>query len=320
MKAISYSQYGSAEVLKLTNAPQPILKPHMVRIRNHASSINPIDWKIRSGQLKLLSGMRPPAFCGSDFAGEVIEVGSKVQNYTIGDRVYGFVNPLKGGGFAEELCVAADLIAPIPDNINMAEAGVIPLTGLTAYTALTQLANVKKNDRVVIHGCSGGVGVMAIQIAKALGAYVIGVCSSSNKQLAFSLGADEVIDYNANPSLSGIAPIHVFFDVVSSFSAKGVQHMLDQGGIYINTLPKPATLLGQALCNRMKKQKQYTVLVKPHGAHLEKFNQWLATGKIHPVIEKSYPLQEIAFAHEHSEAGHVKGKLSIVIINDNQSS
>jgi NADPH:quinone reductase-like Zn-dependent oxidoreductase len=313
MKAIIYSQYGKADVLKLAEVEPPVLKPNTVVVKNYASSVNPIDWKIRSGLLRPLSGIKPPIRCGSDFAGEIVQLGLGASRFKVGDRVYGFVSPIKGGAYAQQLCVPEKQLAMMPELLNYADAGVIPLAGLTAYTVLKKIAALKPNDRIVINGCSGGVGVMAIQLAKVLGAYVIGICSDKNHQLALSLGVDEIVDYQRNPDLKGIEKIDVFFDVVSNRTPAKIKNLLTADGIYVNTLPRLPALVGNVLVNLFARQKSYTVLVKPSGLLLADLNQWLVTGQLKAVIEKSYLLSDMVSAQQHSEAGHVCGKLAVRI-------
>ena len=212
MQAVTYSHYGSSDTLTISTVDQPVLKPGCVLIKNFASSINPIDWKIRSGHLRPLSGFKPPKRCGSDFAGEIIAVADATSSFKIGDKVYGFNSPIKGGGFAEYVVANTKHIGLIPNKLDFTDAGVIPLSALTALDALSGIANLQSGQRVIINGCSGGVGTFAVQIAKALGAYVIGVCSSSNHALAHSLGADEVLDYTTPEYLRDIKHIDLFFD------------------------------------------------------------------------------------------------------------
>ena len=313
MQALTYSKYGDEHVLELSEVPVPRLGEQDVLINNHYSSINPIDWKIRRGMLRPLSGWSPPKRCGSDFAGKVIAVGTKVQQYHVGDRVYGFVNPIKGGGFSQQLAVPQSQLALIPDDITDQQAGVIPLAALTAFTALKKLARLCCDQRVLINGGSGGVGVMAVQIAKQMGAKVIAVCSEKNRSLLLSLGADDVLDYQQPDYLKSVKNIDVFFDVVSLANFQHVQSCLTDAGIYIKTLPHPITWICDVIHNWRSRQKRMTVLVKPDGSMLHELNEWLSKGQVRPVIERVYPLAQCALAQKHSEAGHVQGKLAIDI-------
>ena len=193
MKAVSYKRYGRADVLNLVEVAEPVLKWGHVLIRNYASSVNPIDWKLRSGMLRPLSGFTPPARCGCDFAGEVIRVAEGCSQFKVGDSVFGFLHPLRGGAYAEKIAIDEKLLTLIPSKLTHAEAAVVPLAGLTAYDAMTRVVKLEANQRIIINGCTGGVGSMAVQIAKIIGAYVIGVCSHKNHSLALELGADEVV-------------------------------------------------------------------------------------------------------------------------------
>jgi len=313
MQAIVYKKYGTADVLECQTVPLPTIKKGFVRIQNEFSSINPIDWKIRAGQLRPLSGITPPQRCGSDVAGTVIELGTGVTRFNLGDRVYGFVNPIGGGAFAEQVCVSEKKLALIPDSLTFEQAAVIPLAGLTAYDALTRVSAVQSGECVLINGCAGGVGVMAVQIAKILGAYVIGVCSAGNRALALSIGVDEVVDYQQHPALDPVDSVDVFFDVVSNRSFSAMRFLLSERGRYVNTLPNPKGLLLNPLLNLFHRQQSKTVMVKSSGAALSRLNVWIDAGNLKPIIESTYSMSDMARAQNKSEAGHVKGKLAIQI-------
>jgi len=300
-------------VLQIVDVAEPSIKKGQVLIRNFASSVNPIDWKIRSGMLRPLSGMFPPFRCGCDFAGEIIDMASDVTGFAMGDRVFGFLSPLKPGAYAELVAVDAALLAHIPNNLSYTEAAVVPLAGLTAYDALTRVVPLAAGQRIIINGCSGGVGTMAIQIAKIIGADVVGVCSHKNHALALELGADEAIDYHENPKFRGVGSADVFFDVVGSRSLSTVQSVLKTNGVYVHTLPELKTFLIDPLLNVSSKQKSRVVMVKSSGVSLQVLSEWMSNHLLKPVIERGYSLEEISAAQVHSETGRTKGKVSVVI-------
>ena len=253
MQAVHYQRYGDPSVLHIVTVSQPKLQPGHVLIENHASSVNPIDWKIRKGMLKPLSGFTPPKRCGSDFAGVIVAKHPSVTEFNVGDSVYGFVDPLKGGAYAEYLVADQNVLATIPSSLDFKQAAVIPLAALTAFESLTRLGKTKAGNRVVINGCSGGVGSFAVQIAKALGAYVIGVCSEKNHALALELGADKVLDYHQPNHLNELKDLNVFFDTVSSQSLAKIKHTLTKDGTYIYTTPGIQSFVKDPLCNLFRR-------------------------------------------------------------------
>lgn len=311
MKAVHYKRYGNPNVLEIITVDKPKLKPGHVLIQNHASSVNPIDWKIRKGMLRPISGFTPPTRCGSDFAGVIVDTHPSVKRYRVGDKVYGFLNPLKGGAYAEYLVADQNTLATIPASLDFEHAAVIPLAGLTAFESLTRIGKTQPGNRVVINGCSGGVGTFAVQIAKALGAYVIGVCSKKKHAVAMELGADEVIDYHQPNHLRNLRDINVFFDVVSSQSLPLIKHTLTRNGVYIHTHPGIHSLCKEPLCNLFSNQKSLSILVKPNGQSLETLNQWVESGQLYPLIEACYHLSDIKEAQKNSENNRVTGKLAI---------
>ena len=313
MKAVVVDRFGSADVMRVDEVEQPVLKPGQVKVKNFYSTVNPVDWKIRRGDLKLMTGFKPPKKLGSDFAGEVIEVAPDVDDFRVGQRVYGFVDPLTGGGYGEQLCVAAKRIATIPESMSYEHAATIPLCAQTAYQSLVGLGAIKKGDTVVINGCSGGVGVMALQIAKAFGANVIGVCSERNSELAKSLGADVVIDYNQDPGLSSLKNINIFFDVVANKSFLAVRNSLSSNGCYITTIPGPTSALSFAATYFFCSKKSYIVLASSKTQDLQSINKLIVKNDLKAHISQSYKLSDIVEAHLSAETSRTVGKISINI-------
>ncbi|MEJ2365604.1 MAG: NAD(P)-dependent alcohol dehydrogenase [Deltaproteobacteria bacterium] len=188
MKAIITSKYGSVEVLQPQDVARPIIADDEILVQVHACSVNPIDWKVRRGDFKILTGRKPPRILGEDYAGIVAEVGSKITRYQPGDAVWGFVETFKRGTYAEFVKVKAEEIGPKPENLSFEETACLPLVGLTAYQALIQGGRLKKGDHILINGASGGVGLAGVQIAKARGCKVTGVCSTNNLQRTLKPG------------------------------------------------------------------------------------------------------------------------------------
>lgn len=214
MKAMVIRGYGAVDVLKYEEVEKPNIKPDQLLVKVHASSVNPIDWKTRKGMLSILTGNKFPLILGFDVAGEVVEVGSQVTRFQVGDAIYGSTS-FPGGAYAEFAAIPEKLAAIKPANMNYQQAATVPLAALTALQALRNLGNIKSGQKVLVNGASGGVGIFAVQIAKVLGAEVTGVCSTRNLDFVRSLNADLVIDYTQADFTNGNVQYDIIFDVVA---------------------------------------------------------------------------------------------------------
>ncbi|WP_414543234.1 NAD(P)-dependent alcohol dehydrogenase [Nostoc sp. CCY0012] len=312
MKAVVLRRYGSAEVLQYEDVTQPQIKPDQVLVKVHASSVNPIDWKTRKGMLSLLTGNKFPLILGFDVAGEVVAVGSQVSRFQPGDAVYGSTS-FPGGAYAEFAAVPENLIAPKPANLSYEEAATVPLAALTSLQALRDLGNIKSGQTVLVNGAAGGVGMFAVQIAKALGTEVTGVCSSKNLEFVKSLGADRVIDYTQQDFTEDNVQYDIIFDAVAKRSLSSCKRVLKPQGIYISTLPTPEVLLQSVLTAFLPGQKAKFVLQKPNTQDLLYMKELIEAGKVRTVIDRSFPLAELAAAHTYSESERAVGKIAIAI-------
>ncbi|OWP64451.1 zinc-binding alcohol dehydrogenase [Hymenobacter amundsenii] len=314
MNAIYFTQYGSASVLRYGEQPTPTLKANQILVRVRASSVNPIDWKVRRGDLKLLTGHDFPKIPGRDVAGEVAAVGSQVVRFKVGDRVYGMPNDGTGGANAEYALLAEPVAAFIPDNLSFEQAGAVPLAALTALQALRDQGQVLSGDRVLINGASGGVGCFAVQLAKALGAgEVTGTCSAENMDLVRELGADRVLDYERHNFTQDSSRYDVVFDAVGKSSFVASQHALRRNGRYVSTDPQPTTVVTDKLAAAFTNKSAHVLLAKERGTDLALISAWLQAGTLRVIIDKTFPLSETAAAHEYSEKGHATGKIVLVV-------
>ncbi len=243
MKAVYINHYGSADDLKIDDLSQPEINKNEVLVRIHASAVNPVDWKFRQGDLKFVTGFNFPMRLGKDLAGEVIETGSAVTNFKAGDRVWGQLGGTNGGAYAELVAAHHNSLGLIPENLNFKEAASIPLAGLTALQALRNKASVKKGDKVLINGASGGVGSLAVQIAVALGAEVTGVCSGKNAEFVKSLGAENTINYKEEDFTKNNKKYDIILDFVGNVSFGECKNVLNSNGTYVTANPKPLKLL-----------------------------------------------------------------------------
>ncbi len=314
MKAAVIYQYGPPDILRVEEVAKPAIKPDQILIQVHASSVNPIDWKIRKGMLKLLTGHQFPMILGFDVSGEVIEVGDRVNQFKPGTQVFSRLDSATGGAYAEYAVASENAIYFKPENLSHQEAAAIPLAAMTALQALRDQGQLQQGQRVLINGASGGVGTFAIQIAKVIGAEVTGVCSSRNIELVKSLGCDRVIDYTQQNFLQEAYNYDVVFDAVGKYSFNACKSVLTSKGIYVTTQPLPQHYLA-SLLTWFTPQKAKVVLVKTKSQDLAYLKDLTETGKFRPVIDRTYPLDDIAAAHVYSQEGHVVGKVVIAIAN-----
>ncbi|MBG1270004.1 NAD(P)-dependent alcohol dehydrogenase [Nostoc sp. WHI] len=314
MKAVVIRRYGAAEVLQSEEVEQPKIEPTQLLIKVRASSVNPIDWKIRQGMLSLITGSKFPKILGFDVAGEVVAVGSGVMRFKAGDAIYGSTS-FSGGGYAEFAAVLENLVAHKPTNLSYEEAATVPLAALTALQALRDQGNIQTGQTVLINGAAGGVGIFAVQIAKALGAVVTGVSSTKNLDLVKSLGANRVIDYKQQDFAQDTAQYDIIFDAVGKRSLSQTKTVLKPNGIYITTLPSPEVFLESALTAFLPGQKAKFIIEKPNTQDLVYLKELIEAGKIRPVIDRTYPLQELAAAHSYSESERAVGKIAIAVSN-----
>lgn len=275
---------------------------------------NPIDWRIRSGSLRMLLPARFPLVLGFDASGEIVETGpaARQQGWQVGDEVMCFLDARHGGGYAEYAVVRADLIARKPVGLSHEEAAAVPLAASTALQALRDLGNIAPASEVLVNGASGGVGTFAVQIGKDLGGRVTGVCSGQNADFVRGLGATQVIDYTREDFTRSVHRYDIIFDAVAKSSYWKCRHLLKNGGTYITTLPRMGSLFSQ-LASTILRSRCRNIIVRRFGEDLKLLSQMIEEGKVRPIIQDVYPLDDVAAAHLTSESGHVRGKLAITI-------
>lgn len=332
MKAIIAEQYGGPEVLEAADVAVPQAGPNGVLVRVHASSVNPVDWKLRKGLLSALWKLRFPVIWGCDFSGVVERVGSAVTLFKPGDEVYGFkhghVAKTYRGTYAEYAVIPENALSAKPVKLTHEEAASIPLAALTAWQAMVERGGLTSGQRVLIHAAAGGVGVFAVQIAKALGAYVAATAGSGNQEFLRQLGADLTIDYTKERIEDKLSGYDLVLDGVGSSVWTASLRTLRRGGRLVTlTVPIPNTqsgkirffataaagVVGGSARALIQGKRLLITQVQPRGAELEKITALVDSGKLHPVIEKVFPLEQLAEAHRLSEAGHVRGKLVISV-------
>lgn len=308
MKAIRIHAYGEPEVLIYEDAPKPEPKEGEVLIRVHATSINPIDWKIRSGYMKTMVDLPVPLILGWDASGEVVSTGVGVTEFKAGDAVYTMLG-MKAGAYAEYVTVSASLVTLKPQSLNYIHAAAVPLVSLTAWQALFDLAGLKEEQRLLIHGAAGGLGSTAVQLAKAKGAYVIGTASSNNVEFLQQLKADEVIDYRTTKFEDIVRDIDVVFDTVGGETLERSFSVLKKGGFLVSAVNSPSEAVSTAHSVQGAK-----VFAKPNAARLKEVAALIDAGLVKTIVETILPLKEVRKGHESSQSGHTRGKIVLQVI------
>ncbi len=315
MKAMLIKSYGKPDAFEYDDVEKPKIKDDEILVKVKGSSVNPVDCGIRAGMLKYFIRLNMPAVLGVDVCGEVVEAGKNVTRFKPGDTVYAFNNLKNGGGYGEYAAVNESYAAHTPKNLSLIEAGVVPGVGLTAYEAFFTHTQLQKGQKVLINGAAGGVGTFAVQIAKAMEAHVTGVCSTTKVNLIKNIGADAVIDYKKQDLFSVSEKYDVILDCVRGSNLSKLKKMLNPGGKLLVIAGNPMLIPFQKLISLFSSKKIIPFFVQPVGDNLEKLNDLIIAGKVKPVIEKTYSLQELSEAHRHCETGRVTGKLAIKIIN-----
>ncbi len=312
MKAAIIEQYGAPEVLKIAEVPRPVPKSREILIRIHAVSINPVDWKIRKGNLKSILNKRFPKILGIEFSGVIEEIGENVKHFEKGQRVFAGKS-YEGGGYAEFAVVDAKKVILIPDTISHEEACTMAVAGMTALQGLRNKGKIKPGMEVIINGASGGVGTYAIQIAKVLGAKVTAVCSARNFDLVKSLGADVIIDYEETDFTKRPQKYNIIFDAVGYRSFWQTYKVLRKWGIYVNISPNVPLYITSMITRLNPGRKSKGFMLHPDMEDLKEVMQMIADKKIKVVIDKVFPLEQISEAHRYSETERARGKIVITV-------
>jgi NADPH:quinone reductase-like Zn-dependent oxidoreductase len=311
-RALVYDRYGGLDVLALREVATPTPGRGELVIRVRAAALNPKDALVRRGKFKALSGRRFPKRVGVDLAGEVVASGLDSGDLALGARVWGALEELRyrRGTVAEHVVVRAHEVAPMPPGLTFAEAAAIPLAGLTALQALRDLAGLSSGDEVCIHGASGGVGTLALQLARAAGARVTSTSSAANLARCRQLGADVALDYAADQPFGDGRRYRVVFDVFGDRSFGEVRAALTEDGVYVSTVPS-ARVLVDAARTRWSHPRARLVVVRSRRADLDHLAALVAAGKLVPVIDRILPLAEAIEGLRHLETKRARGKIVI---------
>ncbi|KJF42268.1 Zn-dependent oxidoreductase [Draconibacterium sediminis] len=323
MKAIVASGYGGPEVLQIKSMPKPSPKENEVLVKVIATSATTADEMMRSGKPyfgRLITGLRKPKhqIPGTGFAGYIVETGLNTNKFILGTRVFGETTLVMSTN-AEYVAVPEDgVILPMPDNMTYAEAATYGDGHVTSLNFLKEIAQIKPNDKVLINGASGSLGTAAVQIAKFMGAWVTGVCSTRNVGLVKSLGADHVIDYNKEDFSRGNIKYDLVFDTVGKSSYAKSKNILTESGQYVSPILKFSLLL-QMLWTKVfakKKAKFAATGLRSETELRDLFAQLVPMfkeGRLKTVIDRQYPLEKISEAHRYIASGHKKGNVVVIV-------
>lgn len=313
MYAVVVEGKGGPEVLHKREVPRPEPGEGEVLVRVLATSVNPLDWKIRCGEVPFFKGSSAGRILGFDLAGEVVERGPATSRFRPGDAVFGLL-PSSGGADAEYVAVPEKLLSRKPTNLSFTEAAAVPFVGATALQALRDKGRIQPGDNVLIYGASGGVGSMAVQIARALGARVTGVTSTANLEFVKQeLGAEEVKDYTGDGFKPNGSRYDIIFDTVGKLDPGKWRTTLKPDGRFVSTLPSPKKVLLSFATPVISHKRVKLFLVHPSGRDMETLREFIEAGKVLPRIERTYTIEQLASAHSRSESGHVTGKIAVTM-------
>ncbi len=311
MRAVLIDRYGGPEVLRLATVPRPVPARGQVLVRTRFIGVNPKDVIVRKGKFQIATGKKFPLIVGHDISGEVVEVGLGAD-LAKGDQVYGMINDFAGRAYAEYAAVDCQQLAKAPASIELAVAAAVPLAAQTALQALRDDANLKAGQTVLINGASGGVGVFAVQIAKILGAHVAAVCSHRNVELVTELGADRVIDYTKTELVDLDEQFDVIFDVFGNYRFEQLKELLSARGTYVNTIPS-ARIFKDVARSFVRRKRAKLVIVRSKRDQLDWLRQQIDAGGLRVVVDRSFPLADVAEAHRYMETKRARGKVVLSV-------
>ncbi len=311
---MSFATYGGTDVLQLTDLPRPTPGPGELLVEVAGSSVNPADWRIRSGQFKRGMRLRLPFIPGNDLAGRVIQTGAGVTGFHVGDEVFA-MTPLKGGGACAEVTVVnAASTAPAPHALSLADAATIPLAGLTAWQGLRHHGGLRPGQRLLVVGASGGVGHFAVQIGAALGALVTGMCGARSVEFVRALGAHAVLDYADPTSYTGESGrFDLIFDTIATVPFIRWRPLLTRGATVVTVNPVIGKLLPDVITRLLGVPHLRSFFVHPSGRDLQHLARLVDDRQLKPEVQERFMLANLTAAHQLSSQGHVRGKLAITI-------
>lgn len=312
MKKIIFSKFGGPDVLQITEAPVPTVQPGTVLVKVKAVSVNPLDWKIRNGEMKLMSGSKFPRGVGIDFSGIVEQTGPGVTKFKKGDEVFGLLDVFKGAALAEFIIAGEKEINIKPQNITFEQAAAMPVVGSAALQIIETVAAIKKGTEVLINGASGGIGMFLTQIAKMNGAIVTAVAGNSGIQPVKDWGADFVINYRNEDVLKGGKEYDVIIDLSVKIPFAKAKTIMKQSSVYVHTAPGPKEIISSFFINLFSRKKYKLLMLKPSPELLEKLSVYASKG-IRIVVGRTYHFDSFKEAYTEIPKGGIIGKPVIVV-------
>jgi NADPH:quinone reductase-like Zn-dependent oxidoreductase len=313
MQAVQIAHFGSPDQLQLVERARPRPGRGQYLVAVHASSVNPVDWKLRSGALRPIMWPRLPVVLGFDVCGVIAEAGPGAERFAVGDPIYARLDTRYGGAYAQYALVGEAVVARKPKDMTDVQAAAVPLAGVTALQALRDRARLRAGQRLLVVGGAGGVGHFAVQIGKAMGAHVVASASASNHDLLRELGAEHCIDYRNEAYRSFDGPYDVIFDTAVATSIRLFLPLMAAEGRYVAATPSLELVARAPLLALSSKRRIDFVMLKPSAADLDQLSYWIEAGQLKPVIDRTYPLAETAAAHAYAEQGHVRGKVVLEV-------
>ena len=308
MRAIQIQEFGDPEVLRVQEISIPVPGPGELLVRVHAAAVNPVDTSIRAGRAGGLSGASLPYVPGFDVSGTVTAIGSDVVNFKVDDEVFAMVDLRRGGAYAEYAIVLENEAALKPTRVNHAEAAAIPLVALTAWQALFEVAKLQKGQTILIHAGAGGVGSIAVQLAKWRGAHIIATASDYNHNFLRELGVDVPVDYRTQNFEDFASDVDVVLDPIGGDTQVRSLQILKEGGILVSIVG--LTSEGR---NPSRNVRATSILVRPNSVQLSEIGGLIQNGIINPIVSYRFPLEQAPLAHEQSQTRRTRGKIVIEI-------
>jgi NADPH:quinone reductase-like Zn-dependent oxidoreductase len=312
MKKVIYNQYGSIDDLQMYDVEIPTIQAEEFLIKIKAVAINPLDWKKLEGQLKIITGKKFPKGIAFDFSGVVEKVGNNTTDYKIGDAVFGTLNAMKGEALAEYIVVKKETIYKKPDNVSFETAASI-LTGGTTATYLLNKSKVKAGNEILINGASGGVGMIALQLAKIKGMKVTAVASGEGLKFVKKWNPDRIIDYKKDKVTNKLEKYNAIFELAGSLPFSNAKHLLKPNGVYVSTLPNPVDMLKAFFNNLFSAKKNIIIQATPTQEIYRELSDWLSKNTVEIPIAKTFQINEFKEAYYFAKKGGAIGKVVFTI-------
>ncbi|MDO1449721.1 NAD(P)-dependent alcohol dehydrogenase [Rhodocytophaga aerolata] len=311
MKAIVYQKFGNIDVLQTLEQPKPTIQSDQVLIKVKAFSINPMDWKIRKGEMTLMSGSKFPKHTGTDFAGIVEDIGSSVVGFKKGDEVFGVVkNMMKEGVSAEYVAVPSSLVWKKPSTISFPQAASIPVVGTAALTALQKMGTITSQTSILVNGATGGFGMFLLQLLKQRGAHVTAVTSTAGAAIAKKWGANSIIDYTKENVLSQKATYDIVIDLSGKMGYQKARQLMNAKALFLNPTPKPIEIPLALFKNLFTAKKHIVILSSPSTTYTDVLLGAVKNG-LQIEVSKVFPFDQYKEAYQYAQQGGYIGKVAI---------